>query len=686
MNKNLLTLSLLATFSSAAIANENDIERVIVTGEFRDVSLEQLSASASIIGEARLNNRQVEHLDSMLNVAPNVNFAAGASRGRFIQIRGIGERSQFSEPVNPSVSFFVDDFDFSGLAAAGVLFDTQQVEVFRGPQATLFGTGALAGAVKIVSTQPSDEQSGYAEFRVGNKGTLRAEAANGGAVNDNTQYRVSVMTNRSDGFIENIYLNRDDTAKIDETAARFALTTQLSNSAELNLAYRWYDIDNGYDAFSLDNDSRTRSDEPGFDRQETHAVSANGAVNFDAGQLRIIATYADHDIGYGYDEDWTFVGFHPWEYSSTDHYFRDFQTTTFETRFTSGESARLFDDTTDWTVGFHVKDVDESLLREYTYNDGDFTSEYAPTQISVYAQTETDLTDKLQLVASLRGENFDFDYQNNSGLDVSEDKTMVGGKLALNYFDNNRLWYGSISRGYKGPGVNIDQQVSDEKRFFDAEYNWNYEIGYKGQLWSPELIARVALFHMRRDNTQVNDFDVQTRDDGTPDFIDIIDNADVGTNQGLEVELSWQATDSWNLNFTYGYLDAKFEGFERADGTLVREQRQAQAPRHTANLFSDYTLTDEVSFRIDIDLKDEYRFSDGHDEVSPFTALVNADILWAQDAWEARLWAKNLFDREYYVRGFGGFNNDPREFYETPEPYYQLGNGRQYGVTVRYNF
>ncbi|MEI8648791.1 hypothetical protein P4S73_14335 [Paraglaciecola sp. Hal342] len=41
-----------------------------------------------------------------------------------------------------------------------------------------------------------------------------------------------------------------------------------------------------------------------------------------------------------------------------------------------------------------------------------------------------------------------------------------------------------------------------------------------------------------------------------------------------------------------------------------------------------------------------------------------------------------MFDRTYYVRGFGGFNNDPREGYVTPEPYYQLGDGRQVGISA----
>ena len=120
MKKNAILLALLAL--PAFADDTSDIERITVSGDFRTATLDQLSASASVLSGNRLDSRQATYIDNVLSIAPNVNFAAGASRGRFIQIRGIGERSQFAEPINPSVSFLVDDFDFSGLAAAGVLF------------------------------------------------------------------------------------------------------------------------------------------------------------------------------------------------------------------------------------------------------------------------------------------------------------------------------------------------------------------------------------------------------------------------------------------------------------------------------------------------------------------------------------------------------------------------------------
>ena len=696
MYKTLFTLSLLAS-SVAAYAQQtnvsntsdstpSDIERVVVSGDFRQTTLDQLSASATILDQERLRSRQPSHIDSVLNSIPNVNFAAGASRGRFVQIRGIGERSQFAEPINPSVSFIVDEFDFSGLAAAGLIFDTKQLEVYRGPQATLYGTGALAGAVKLSSNDVGSDAPDYVEARIGNKESYRIEGATGDDINTDWGYRVALVHNRSDGFVKNTFLNRSDTANIDETALRFAVEGSVDERTTLALTYRWYDIDNGYDAFSLDNDNKTLSDEPGFDEHQTHAVSACSTTNTAAGDFILIATHASHNIAYGYDEDWTFTGFHPWGYTSFDAYYRDVETQTGEMRFVSSDSAALFDGMTDWTIGVFYKSTEEKLLRQYTYLDSDFASEYTPTTTAIYAQTESRLNENLVLVAGLRVENYDFDYADNNQLTRAFDTTMVGGKVALQYTQGDHFYYGSISRGYKGAGFNPDSRVNDNQRFFDEEYNWNYEVGVKGPLLTPDLIARAAIFYMDRKDTQVSDFDVITRDDGTAGFVDIIDNADLGTNKGAELELSWIASDAWQLDASVGYLSATFEGYTLADGTEVSEQRQAQSPKWTANLYSEYALTDNMLWRVDVDYKSEYRFSDGHDVTSPSTTLVNSEIVVLHGDWQTSLWVQNAFDREYYTRGFGGFSNDPRDEYAFDEPYYQIGNGRQFGVTVKYAF
>ena len=98
---------------------------------FRATPVDQLAGHVSVVQPDQRGD-VVNHLEEVLNQIPNVNFSSGASRGRFVQIRGIGERSQFSEPLNSSVGLIVDGVDLSGIGAAATLFDVEQVEVLRG--------------------------------------------------------------------------------------------------------------------------------------------------------------------------------------------------------------------------------------------------------------------------------------------------------------------------------------------------------------------------------------------------------------------------------------------------------------------------------------------------------------------------------------------------------------------------
>lgn len=690
-----LMLSISGTQSFAQSSAPESIERITVVSDFRQANLEQLASSATIIGADTINVRQSQHLDDILSTVPNVNFASGASRGRFVQIRGIGERSQFSEPSNPSVSFEFDDINLTGQFALATPFDVEQVEVLRGPQATEFGVGALAGAIRFVSVSPGADQGNKLLFSLAEENTWRIGAAYGGDINDSVGYRASWLSQRSDGEVINTFLNRDDTNNISEDVGRLALAADLSETSSLIVNYRYYNIDNGYDAFSLENDNRTRSDEPGFDRNKTHAVSVRSENEFKPLTLIAIASHVTSDLSYGYDEDWTYTGFAPPNsYTSFDAYFRDIDVTTLDLRAISNESVNFLNQQTDWVVGAFYRQRDENLLREYTFASGDFISQFEPDQYALYGRLDFSLSDKLSTEIGLRLERSELDYTDNSGFVERSSDSLFGGKWGLSYQLTDGTLYSSVSRGYKLGGFNPDQQVNASARLYKPEYNWNYELGVKSRLFDGRGNIRVAAFYMKREDAQVSDFDVLARDNGSSDFIDIIGNADVGTNKGVEIETQWQLSDGWELSANAGYLDASFGRYTQADGNVVEAREQAQAPKYTANLVSQVFFDGGIDWRLEIDMKDDHYFSDGHEVRSQGYALVNSSINWDLGIWMLQLWAKNIFDREYTVRGFGGFSNDPRDYnpadgdfgYEEPQPYLQFGNGRRIGVTAQYQF
>ena len=199
---------------------EVDLEEVIVTSDFRESQLKNIPTSISVIDSKVINQRNSRHLEELLALAPNVNFAAGASRGKYFQLRGVGERSQFVAPLNPSVGTYVDGIDFTGFGGAATLLDIDQVEVLRGSQGTRFGANALAGVINLKSADPSTESQGYIKNSASSYNSSSLEAAVGGSLDDQLQYRVAVGKTTSDGFIQNTTLNRKDTNNIAEVTSR----------------------------------------------------------------------------------------------------------------------------------------------------------------------------------------------------------------------------------------------------------------------------------------------------------------------------------------------------------------------------------------------------------------------------------------------------------------------------------
>ena len=313
---------LLFAWSGAAFAQESDtaLEEVTVTATL--LNARTAPVSATVLTEQIQSRRGAAHLEDVITLAPNVAASSGASRSRFFQIRGIGERSQFVEPVNPSVGILLDGIDLSGAGGALTLFDVRQVEVLRGPQGSLMGANALAGLIAVQSNG-TDSDARDVSVGIENKGGYRLGARWGGNLTDSMSGRIAVQQYESDGYVDNDYLNRSDTNSREELTARGTLTW-TGNTHTIEAAAYYTRVDNGYDAFSLDNTRATLSDQPGEDDLTLKA----GRLNWQSGFLGLDSTlqlsHASTDTTYSYDEDWSYVGIAPgWEYSSYDEYLRD---------------------------------------------------------------------------------------------------------------------------------------------------------------------------------------------------------------------------------------------------------------------------------------------------------------------------------------------------------------------------
>ncbi|MEZ0186469.1 MAG: TonB-dependent receptor [Candidatus Reddybacter sp.] len=703
-------LSLLSLQSMLTLAEEHRADalpEVVVTATFRDLDILTVPASLSVLDQQVIAERGGEHLQDILNAAPNVNFASGASRGRYLQIRGIGERSQFVDPVNPSVGMLIDDIDVSGMGNAATLFDVRQVEILRGPQGTRFGANALAGMVNIRANDPTEEfealvSSGYGNYDSWNMGTVVS-----GPLAEGLLGRLAVQQKRSDGYIDNDFLGRDNTNNIDELSTRGKLRWLANDELSIDLTGLYVDIDNGYDAFSLDNTRHTLSDQPGHDRQETAAFAlASTWTGHQAFTLKTIVSWSDSNLEYGYDEDWSYNGLcagtpcDGWEYSSTDNYRRDREASRFEMRLTSTEAGQLTGNT-DWVAGVYFDQKDEDLTREFfdwvLYSPAEFDSRYETESLALYGQLSKPLGERLTLTVGGRWERFEADYNDSRAVKASPDEDLWGGQVSLEYrLDHNTLVYGLVSRGYKAGGVNgeaVGRAASNgfapsviaflnERLEFDTETLINYEIGLKGSYLDDSLQLRVAAFYMDRDDMQLKGW----YNEG-PTFVDYIDNAASGENIGLEFEGLWQLSSRLGLFLNLAWLDTEIDNFivKGNSGLLDKSGReQAHAPNYQFNIGGRYDFGDGFYGRLEAEGKDSFYFSDSHDQQSDSYELFNASFGYQSLHWDITLWARNLTDEDYATRGFY-FGNDPRKFY-ADEEYVQYGEPRVFGANATYRF
>lgn len=700
--------------------DNKQLDTVKVTADFRQMDVQQIPSAITVVNDEAIDNRSADHLESILSLAPNVNFASGSSRGRYFQIRGIGERSQFIDPVNPSVGLYIEGIDMTGLGGAATLFDIEQVEILRGPQGTAFGANALAGAINIKSNQPTEEFEGYVQGKVGNYNTQGLGAAFSGSLSDDMQARFAVNQFKTDGYIENSYLNKDDTNNIDEIIARTQLAWQINENNNVNFSLFNTNINNGYNAFSLDNNRNTYSDEPGEDSQKTNALSIKWQSQINQSlNLEVLTAISDTQSTYAYDDDWAY-GQYTWMnddpvetpdpctipntcltdfdgYSAYDEYNRDYTNQHIDIRLLSGVNGQIFNNSTSWVAGLYYMDRKESLNRNYTYLTNPYNSSITNTSSAIYSELTTNLNHETRLIYGIRLEEWSYDFGDSNDIYENSSETLWSGKVTLeSLLTPYQLGYIQLSRGTKAGGVNRDTQIPEEDRTYKTETNNGIEIGLKSSLLEDTLQTRIAAFYIERQDQQVKQSFLYY-DGSKPKFKDYFANAAEGENYGIELESSWLLTDNLNWDVSLGYLKTKLNNytFRSTDSndnviTINKDGReQAHAPELSASTALNIKLMPTLEFRVESEYKDSFYFSNSHDQQSESYQLWHASLRYTKGNTQVSLHCHNLTDKDYAVKGFY-FGNDPRlnsdNMRYAVTKYTQLGAPRLISLSAKYNF
>jgi iron complex outermembrane recepter protein len=693
-----LTVARAQTTPPAASAPAVTLEPVRVTADLWESPLSRAPASVTVFDDAALRANAARHFGDVVDEIPNFTWTGGTSRPRYLQIRGIGENSQYEgETPDSAVRFLVDDLDFTGLGTLGGTFDVHQVEVLRGPQAGAFGANAAGGVVRLVTNAPTPFWTGQVEATAGDHALREGGFAVGGplfaAKPERLMVRLAVYQHASDGYRRNLTVNRDTNAR-DEFTARLRLTANLSPVWRWEGTGLFSDVNNGFDEFALDNNGRvTFSDQPGRDEQRSVAGSLRGTYTGLAGvRFTTITSGSRVKSIYSYDDDWTAAS-----YQGFSYFRRDRETFAQELRLDSALTRDALGWIDRWTLGAYFSSLNEKGA--YTDTDPDnirgLTTRYQADNFAVYGQFSHDFSPTTRLVAGVRAERVGLDgrgtktryrvgraaFDPEVTFSPSFADTLLGGKLTLEHdLSPHTLVFASVTRGYKAGGVNIDARISppDDPLTYGTETLWNYEAGVRGSWLESALTGEVTAFYLDRSKTQVRD---SAGFGGSYRFFTA--NGRSAHISGFEASAAYAATKELSFHATLAHMESALDSFTLANGNTGGGRRLANTPRYGYTLGTRYRAASGFFANAELVGRASQYDSNNQNEARRAFHIYNASVGYGWREWTFTLWGRNLLNARYEKRVFFFGNEDPN-YLETR--YEDRADPRQIGVSAAYRF
>ena len=409
----------------------------------------------------------------------------------------------------------------------------------------------------------------------------------------------------------------------------------------------YVDLDNGYDAWAIDNGFHTYSDDPGRDAQRSVAGSARVRAELDSLDVVSITGFAETDATFSFDADWGNPAYwapYVYDYVTTND--RERRMLSQELRLLSKPGA-IADGRGDWLVGMYVLDLGERNDHRDVgvYDDDSFcdpceldnpvVSDYDATSFAVFGQATLALNDRLGLTAGLRWEQRSAEYGDTNMNAFSPDDDMLGGEVALDWqLADRRSVYLRLARGYKAGGFNVslagvdfgtvdNVNLSPENIEFDAESLTSIEAGFRASSADGRLRADIGVFVAQRDDQQIK-VPLQLQLGDPSSFLFVTDNAERGGHHGVEATAAWQATQRFELSAAVGLLRTEINEFSLFPELAGREQ--AHAPDYTYSLGATYSTPSGWWARLDLSGMDAFFYDYGHDQTSEPYELANLSV------------------------------------------------------------
>ena len=341
-----LTAAISTAVSTGAVLTPSiavaQLEEVVVTARARSESLQDVPATVTAFTEGQIENMGVQRAEDFVYMTPGVTFVNTVEVGDSqLSIRGINA----ARDAETNFAFIVDGILYTNPSAFNREYpDLAQIEVLKGPQGALYGRSAAAGAVIMSTKRPTQEMEGSIKVGAAEYGTYYGTATIAGPLGSDVAGRLTLTHRKTDGFLENVYLNDDVVNDYKETAVSTRLVFDPSDTLSIDAKIRYSDVSaasiafnaafelpffvgalDGLQDFGVD-PAAAAIDVNDFDfvyspnvdpenEQETIEVSVKVDKQFDTGTLTVWGLYSDQDQYFLADGTSGAFGF----YNNLDH-------------------------------------------------------------------------------------------------------------------------------------------------------------------------------------------------------------------------------------------------------------------------------------------------------------------------------------------------------------------------------
>lgn len=615
----------------AATAADTTLEEVVVTAQKRQQPINEVPISMSALTGSNLEDLNADDFGGYVDFVPGAYFESRSPGENRFTIRGMGV------PVATSASttaIYIDEVPITDLLRIPELrtFDVNRVEILRGPQGTLYGEGAMGGAVKILYNQPAKEFNAAAEvtgedtsgggFGYGANAMLNVPLGT-----DKVVLRVVGYKRDLDGYIDEISTGEDNHNWQHIEGGRAALRFQMSEAVDLTLTGTYEKTDlGGFFKHAPTTAGDLRISTNGVDEyahDKFHSYSAVLNWEFDAATLTLVGSKYDY-------ESRTLENLAG--YFAPEHHAKHG-----EMRLASSNDGAL-----SWIAGLFYKDFEsQSSYASGSYNFLD------KQQKAVFADATWKFSDTWSLTGGLRYAEEDAHggfYSKGAGRNLTDDTisdNAVTWRLVASYQPaDQQLYYASIAKGFRSAGVNVFAALfGSTLTTFESDNAINYELGAKISTSDRALTASVAAYY--------TDWrDIQTPDD-PPGSGFIIVNGDGATVYGIEGDLTWNpAVKGLMFAVTGSWIHTEYNSaITGATPPIPKGERLNAVPKWTASAIGEYAfpVTDSLEGFVRLEQTARSDVIDVSRKEIPPANQTNLRVgLKAAQHWDVTLWMENL--------------------------------------------